>query len=376
VTDLAGLSALVSGDPDAGDAFGRVLAAASGVYDEMDGAHGERAAAFAFQVITQGPGLLKNDAMRRYFAEIAGAYATEFAATASPMDPDWELSSQFGAFDDKLLGTTPMFRLSLEDNYRFVKTFTDTDAHMEPFNRGMAALTQRLFQAGVRSDRHLLAFPPPDRRQQETGVEQVFSRLGMVAGIQFAAMKAVRGTEDLRDKEEVERFGQVLDKGMDAGMLFLPTAGGLPAAAGWMFLSWGLKDGLGAAMEPDLRMPDVKAKEMAHARAVLYDVAAGLVAHGYAAKGPPIRFTPPTDPLIVDEQGRLRTQSEISGNPQATKAFLTWLKQNGSVDDQADHREMGKVAASAAKKFAGERGNMENHLAAIDPDLNRVLTEG
>jgi hypothetical protein len=247
---------------------------------------------------------------------------------------------------------------------------------MEPFNRGMAALTQRLFQAGVRSDRHLLAFPPPDRRQQETGVEQVFSRLGMVAGIQFAAMKAVRGTEDLRDKEEVERFGQVLDKGMDAGMLFLPTAGGLPAAAGWMFLSWGLKDGLGAAMEPDLRMPDVKAKEMAHARAVLYDVAAGLVAHGYTAKGPPIRFTPPTDPLIVDEQGRLRTQSEISGNPQATKAFLTWLKQNGSVDDQADHRDMGKVAAAAAKKFAGERGNMENHLAAIDPDLNRVLTEG
>ncbi|TDD44323.1 hypothetical protein E1286_27455 [Nonomuraea terrae] len=376
VTDLAGLSTHVSRDPAASDAFGRVLAAASGVYDEKDGAHSAKAAAFAFQVITQGPGLLKNDEMRKYFAEIAGAYATEFAATPSPLDSDSQLPSRFGGFDDNLVGTNPMFRLSLADGYRFMKTFADNDAHMEPFDKGMAALTQRLFEAGVRTDRHLLAFPPADRRQQETAVEQVFTRLGAVAGTQFSAMKAVRGTADLSDKENAERFGQVLDKGMDAGMLFLPTAGGLPAAAAWMFLSWGLKDGLGAAMEPDLRLPDVKKKELAHTRAVLYELATGLVAQGYTSKDPPVGFKPPTDPLIVEEHGRLRPYSEISADPRANKAFLDWLKENGSVDDAADRRMLGKVAGAASRKFAGEGANAENHLSTVDPELKRVLDGG
>jgi hypothetical protein len=376
VTDLAGLSALVSGDPDAGDAFGRVLAAASGVYDERDGAHGEGAAAFAFQVITQGPGLLKNDAMRRYFAEIAGAYATEFAAGAQVLDPDSQLPSRFGHFDDELVGTTPMFRLSLADSYRFMQTFADTDVHMEPFNKGMAALTQRLFEAGVRADRHLLAFPPPDRLQTDTAVELAFARLGAVAGLQFAAMKAVRGTADLNDQEEVERFGQVLDKGMDAGMLFLPTGGGLPAAAGWMFLSWGIKDGIGAMMELDPRLPEVTKQELAHARGVLYEIAAGLVTHGYTSKDPPIGFQPPTDPLIADEHGRLRPYSGISTDPRATRAFLAWLKENGSLDDEADRRMLGRMAARAARQFAGERDNVENHLSTIDPELKEVLEGG
>ncbi|MGP4102187.1 hypothetical protein [Nonomuraea sp. KM90] len=376
VPDLARLSTHVSRDPAASDAFGRMLAAASGVYDEKDGAHSENAARFAFQVITQGPGLLKHDAMRKHFAEIAGAYATEFAASAILLDPDSVLPSRLGGFDDKLVGTTPMFRLSLTDSYRFMKTFTDTDAHMEPFNKSMAALTQRLFEQGVRADRHLLAFPPPDRRQQQTAVEQVFARLGTVAGIQFAAMKAVRGTADLKDKEDVERFGQVLDKGMDAGMLFLPTAGGLPAAAGWMFLSWGLKDGIAAAMEPDLRMPDVNNKELEHSRRVLHDIASGLIAHGYTSKDPPVGFKPPTDPLIVDEQGRLRPYSEISADPQATRAFLTWLKENGSVDGEADRRMLGTVAAAASGRFSGDQDNVEKYLATIDPDLKTVLKGG
>ncbi|PZG13431.1 hypothetical protein [Nonomuraea aridisoli] len=374
VTDLAGLSTQVSRDPVASAAFGRVLAAASGVYDEKDGAHSENAARFAFQVITQGPGLLKNDEMRKYFAEIAGSYATEFAASSAFLDTTSLQPSRFGHFDDDLVGTTPMFRLSLTDGYEFMKTFVDTDAHMEPFDKGMAALTQRLFEAGVRADRHLMAFPPPDRRQQQTAVEQVFARLGTVAGIQLAAMKSVRGTADLRDEEQAEGFGQVLDKGMDAGMLFLPTAGGLPAAATWMFLSWGLKDGLEAAMKPDPRMPDVTEKELAHARAIHYEMAAGLIAHGYTSEDPPVEFEPPTDPLIADEHGGLRPYSEISADPRATMAFLDWLKENGSVDDEADRRTLGKVTAAASSRFAGDRENVEKYLATLDPALKEVLT--
>lgn len=373
LTDLAGLSTHVSRDLSAGDAFGRALAAASGVYDEKDGAHSENAARFAFQVITHGDELLKNDELRSHFAEIAGAYATEFAASAQVQDPDSQLQSRFGGFDDELVGTSPMFRLSLADSYRFLKTFADTDAHMEPFNKGMSGLTQRLFEAGVRADRHLLAFPPPGRLQPETAVEQVFARLGAVAGLQFAAMKSVRGSADLQDEEDVERFGQVLDKGMDTGMLFLPAAGGLPAAAGWMFLSWGIKDGIGAAMEPEARMPQVNKQEMVHARTVLYDIATGLIAQGYTSEDPPVGFKPPTDPLITDEQGRLRPYSEMSADPRATKAFLTWLKDNGSLDNDADRRMLGKMAVAAAAKFSGERDGAEKHLATVDPDLNKVL---
>ncbi|UBU18209.1 hypothetical protein [Nonomuraea gerenzanensis] len=373
VEDLAGLSVLVAGDLEASDAFGRVLAAASGVYDEVDGAHGVEAAGFAFRVITEGPGLVRNEVVRRYFAEIAGAYATEFAASAAFLDPDSQHPSRLGGFDDKLVGTTPMFRLSLADSYQFMKTFADTDAHMEPFNRGMASLTQRLFEAGVRADRHLLAFPPPDRLQRQTAIEQVFARLGTVAGMQFAAMKAVRGTADLRDREEVDRFGQALDKGMDTGMLFLPAAGGLPAAAGWMVLSWGLKDGVAAAMEPELRMPDVNRQELDQARATLYEIAAGLIAHGYTSQDAPVVFKRPTDPLIVDEEGRLRPHVQINGNPRAMRAFLLWLKENGSVDDQADRRTLGKVAATASTRFSGDRENVENFLATVDPDLKKVL---
>lgn len=376
LTDLAGLSTRVSRDLSAGDAFGRALAAASGVYDEKDGAHSENAARFAFQVITHGDELLKNDELRSHFAEIAGAYTTEFAATPPPLNPDSLLPSRFGGFDDKLVGTAPMFRLSLADNYRFMKTFADTDAHMEPFNKGMAALTQQLFQAGVRADRHLLAFPPPDRRQRDTAVELAFARLGMVAGIQFAAMKAVRGTADLKDKEDVESFGQVLDKGMDAGMLFLPTAGGLPAAAGWMFLSWGIKDGIGAVMEPDPRLPGVNEKELTHARTVLYEISAGLIAQGYTSQDPPVEYKPPTDPLIVDDHGRLRPYAEISADPRAAQAFLVWLKENGSGDNEADRRMMGKMATAATTQFAGERDNAEKHLSTIDPELKRVLVGG
>jgi hypothetical protein len=257
-----------------------------------------------------------------------------------------------------------------------MQTFADTDVHMEPFNKGMAALTQRLFEAGVRADRHLLAFPPPDRLQTDTAVELAFARLGAVAGLQFAAMKAVRGTADLKDQEEVERFGQVLDKGMDAGMLFLPTGGGLPAAAGWMFLSWGIKDGIGAMMELDPRLPEVTKQELAHARGVLYEIAAGLVTHGYTSKDPPIGFQPPTDPLIADEHGRLRPYSGISTDPRATRAFLAWLKENGSLDDEADRRMLGRMAARAARQFAGERDNVENHLSTIDPELKEVLEGG
>ncbi|MFG2078587.1 hypothetical protein [Nonomuraea maritima] len=355
------------------ESFARMLASASGIHDEKDGAHSKEAARFAFAVITAAPHFTLTHAMRLRLAEVGGSYATEVAASAQSLDPDSGRPSRFGAFDDGLVGTRPTFRLSLTDGYRFLQTFADTDAHMEPFDRGMAALAQRLFADAVRVDKDRLA-RPSEGRQPETAVEQVFSRLGMVSGMQSAAMKVVRGTEDLRARAAFDAFEQLLDKGMDSAMLFLPTAGGTPAAVAWMALSWGIKDGLGAALEPGARLPSVNEKELTQSRAVLHQIASGLLARGYTSGDPPVSFRPPKDPLIVDEQGRLRPFTEIDADPRRTEAFLQWLKDNGSVDGDADRRTVGKMIATSGLKFSGGHDQTEKVLAARDPALKRVLT--
>jgi hypothetical protein len=358
------------------ESFAQVLASASGVRDEKDGAHSEGAARFAFGVITAAPRFALTDAMRLRLAEIGGSYATEFAASAESLDPDSGRPSRFGGFDDELPGTKPAFRLSLTDAYRFLQTFADTNEHMEPFDRGMAALTQRLFEESVRVDKDRIAHPPPNGLQRETAVEQLFSRLGMVSGMQFAAMKVVRGSADLEDREGFEAFGQLLDKGMDSAMLLLPTAGGTPAAVGWMALSWAIKDGLGAALEPEARLAKVNEKELAQSRMVLHEIASGLLARGYTMKGAPVSFRPPADPLIVDGGGRLRPFSEINEDPEKTEAFLRWLKENGSIDSDADRRTFGKVTAGAVTAFSGGRSRLEAYYASVDPRLRETVTAG
>ncbi|MFC7592892.1 hypothetical protein ACFQYP_61200 [Nonomuraea antimicrobica] len=353
-----------------------MLAAASGAYDEKDGAHSQDAARFAFHVITAAPRFSPHDAMGRHLAEVGGAYVTEFAAGAETLEPDAHKDSRFGTFDDELPGTTPAFRLTLRDGYRFLQTFADTNEHMEPFDRAMAGLTQRLFAHSVALDRHRLAHPPPDGAQPQTAVEHLFSRLGVVSGMQYAALKVVRGGADLADRNGHEAFELALDKGMDIALLSTP-AFGLPAgaaAASWMVFSWVVKDGLGAALEPEPRLPSVNEKELTQARAVLYDMASALVNAGYTEKGAPVGFKPPTDPLIVNDDGRLRAFAEISKEPKRMEAFLEWLKSNGSTNDTADRRTLGKVTAEARKRFIGEHGMVQAELSTTDPRLRRILT--
>ncbi|MCK2212938.1 hypothetical protein MF672_003850 [Actinomadura sp. ATCC 31491] len=168
------------GDPEAvpraRESFARLLAAAAGVHDERDGAHSPDAARFAFAVITAAPRLSPADAMRARLGEIAGSYVTELVAGARAPDPAPARPSRFGAFDDEALGARPAFRLSLTDAYRFLRTFAGADAHLEPFDRGVAALARRLSGEGG------------------SAAERLVTRLGTVAGLRLAAMRAARGT--------------------------------------------------------------------------------------------------------------------------------------------------------------------------------------
>lgn len=373
---LSAMNAYVAGDRRTSDAFGSMLAAASGVYDEKDGAHSQDAARFAFHVITTAPKLSMHDVMKRHLAEIGGSYATEFAAGAESMDPGAFGQSRFGTFDDELPGTKPAFRLSLRDGYRYLQLFADTDENMEPFDRGMAGLAQRLFTLSLDIDKHRIAHPPADGSQPVTAVEHLFSRLGAVSGMQFAAMKVVRGTADAEARRGYETFELALDKGADIALLSTPTFG-LPAAAaaaGWTVFSWAVKDGLGAVLEPDARLPDVNDKELTKTMAALHDMAAALMDGGYTGAKPPVRFRAPTDPLIVGDDGRLRPYAEIAKDPKAMTAFLEWLKSNGSTDDRADRRSFGRLAASAASKFSAQQDVAQALLAASDKRLKSMLT--
>src|SRR5690606_30171894 len=56
------------------DAFGRMLAAAAGAYDEQDGRHSREAAKIAFTVMTTFGHIRMADPVKIHFSEIAGAY--------------------------------------------------------------------------------------------------------------------------------------------------------------------------------------------------------------------------------------------------------------------------------------------------------------
>ncbi|MEU8060842.1 hypothetical protein [Microbispora bryophytorum] len=135
------------------DAFGRMLAAASGAYDEKDGAHSAEAAQMAFQLMRELPKLDIQKPARVHLAEIAGSYATEITEGANLGDANRTQPSAFGAVKTITPGLKPSFRLSPKDTYAFVKTFADSPEHIKPFEEGMGNLTNKLVNAAARKDR-------------------------------------------------------------------------------------------------------------------------------------------------------------------------------------------------------------------------------
>ncbi|WP_285776223.1 hypothetical protein [Microtetraspora sp. NBRC 13810] len=369
---LTTMSASASDDARLGEAFGKLLAAASGAYDEKDGAHTPAAAKFAFTVLTTAPSFSLHDNMRIHLSETAASYVTEITAGAEYSDPDSQQPSRFGAFDDQLAGTHPAFRLSIMDAYRYLQTFADTDAHLKPFDKAMAGLASRLFAEGIRIDKDRIANPPPGGLQAELAVQQAMARLGQVAGMELSAQKLVLGSEDIRNEEAGEVIGQMIDKGGDLVMLSVPT-GAYPSALAWTVFGWIAKGGLEAVFESDPKLPKVNAKEFAAARVTIHEIASGLLSHGYTMKGDPVAFKPPTDPLIVDGEGRLRKFQEFDKDPKKMTALLEWLKANGSTNMDADRRTFGKVLFGTADAFSGNKTRMETFLTGADPQLEKIV---
>lgn len=195
VTFLRDLNDRAAVDATSADAFGRMLAAASGAYDEKDGAHSDVAARFSFAVVTGTPGFRFAPPTRVHLAEIAGAYATEFAEGANLGDSNQLLPSAFGRVESRVPGLSPAFRLSPEDTYRFLLAFSGDEADRRPFDQGMGDLAKRLVGVNV---------PAMLRAGDPSLLDDVFAALGNVRGFELAAAeKHLKALDDMAERNDI-----------------------------------------------------------------------------------------------------------------------------------------------------------------------------
>ncbi|TMR23892.1 hypothetical protein [Nonomuraea zeae] len=343
-------TSLTSGEhaPDAANAFGRMLAAAAGAYDEKDGAHSPEAAKFAFDLMRALPDLEDpklpadmrlQEPTRVHLAEIAGAYATEITEGANLGDSDRTQASQFGPVTSNVAGSEPSFRLSPEDTYAFVKLFANTPENLKPFAAGMGALSDRLVRVAAQAD-------------GGRGIEHLqraMAALGYAAGMQFAAERSVQGKLDQQDKEF--REGQLAYLG------FLVNAAGiavpLEGQAMWLVLSAMASEGLDSLTEVgETRLDALDDRSRLATLAKERWLADMLMANGFKPKvsAADERFN---NPPITDENGRLLPFEKLVQDKPALRNLNDWLIANGSGG--TDWSRLGEAVGALDVIFRGAR---------------------
>ncbi|TQM76365.1 hypothetical protein FHX40_3099 [Thermopolyspora flexuosa] len=296
------------------DAFGRMLAAAAGAYDERDGAHSAEAARLAFDLIRTLPKLDIAEPTRVHLAEIAGAYATEITEGANLSDANRTLPSAFGAVKTVVPGLKPAFRLSPADTFAFVKTFATSPATIKPFEKGMGDLADRLVRAAADGARGI------------EPLERVMRALGHVSGMQYAAERLVQGALDAED--EARRKGQSFLLGLALGVAGIVVP--LEGQALWLALSTGAPLAFDKLTEVDktrLQALDDKVRLAALARG--HWLVNALIDSGFR---PTVPATDPrfAHPPITGPDGRLLPFDQIAKDKQALRNLNNWLIANGS----------------------------------------------
>jgi hypothetical protein len=339
--------------PDAANAFGRMLAAAAGVYDEKGGAHSPEAAKFAFDLMRALPDLEDprlpasmrlQEPTKAHLAEIAGAYATEITEGANLGDANRTQGSQFGPVSSNVAGMNPSFRLSPEDTYAFVKLFANTPENLKPFAAGMGALSDRLMREAAQAD-------------GGRGIEHLqraMAALGYAAGMQFAAERSVQGKLDQQDKEF--REGQLAYLG------FLVNAAGigvpLQGQALWLVLSAMGSEGLNSLTEiGETRLDALGDRSTQATLAKERWLADMLMASGFRPKVPAgdERFN---NPPISDENGRLLPFEKIAQDKPAMRNLNNWLIANGSGG--TDSSKLGEAITRLDMMFRGAKDTAED----------------
>ncbi|WP_344890397.1 DUF6571 family protein [Nonomuraea antimicrobica] len=355
----------VSSGPEAADAFGRMLAAAAGAYDEKDGAHAPESAKFAFDLMRALPELDNttpaeqqrgirsldlDDATRKHLAEIAGAYATEITEGANVGDANRTQGSAFGPVETVVPGLRPAFRLSPEETYAFVKLFANSPATIAPFEEGMGRLTDRLMTAAAKAD----------GGRGIDNLQRAMRALGYTAGMQFAAERAVQGRLDKEDQAFRELQAARLG-------FFINVAGAPVALQGqplWIVMSTVAGNALNELSEVDktrLDALDDKTRLAALARGRwLVDM---LMAGGFRPQvsAADERFN---SPPIVDENGRLLPFEKITQSQEALRNLNNWLIANGS--GLTDESRIGEAMQRLDVEFRGARDKAMSEATELD----------
>ncbi|GAA3117335.1 hypothetical protein GCM10010466_05410 [Planomonospora alba] len=328
--------------PEVADAFGRLLAAASGAYDEQDGEHSRQAAFFAYTVMTTADEWPLNDATRPHLAEIAGSYATEITMGANLNDADMA--------EDSALRTTPglfewtpppglrgAFRLSPEDTFRFMTTFAgDAEARLR-FDAGMDGFVHRVLPQAVNAAKLSGDTPPLDN---------LFTALGNVRGTELAAAVRVLkpGDEGSEDAEDAESF---LAGGVMGVVGLLSPFSAVPRT--WTALSTGVSGYYTYGREPEEQVKELLESDEAKTLGRRHETARLLMEQGFTPQVPPAG-------AIADSDGDLRAFEDIVKRGAAgVKALDRWLVDNGM--GKGDPLSLGELAAQQSNTFNGTKGD-------------------
>ncbi|MBP2706839.1 hypothetical protein JOL79_23820 [Microbispora sp. RL4-1S] len=327
------------------DAFGRMLAAASGAYDEKDGAHSAEAAQLAFQFMRELPKLDIQAPTRVHLAEIAGSYATEITEGANLGDANRTLPSAFGPVQTIIPGLKPAFRLSPKETYAFVKTFADSPEHIAPFEEGMGNLTDRIVNAAAKKD----------HGAGVDNLERAMRSLGYVAGMQFMAERERQEKLDAEDQQRIKRTMFMYGLGLGVIGLFIP---GMKGQVLWLGISTATPPEVESLLTPDkTRVEALEEKDRAAALARETWLVNTLMSNGFKARVPPndARFA---NPPITGSDGRLLPFYEIAKSREAVINFNEWLVANGSGG--TDETQIGEAQTALKIAFDGPRRAVED----------------
>ncbi|MBC6467765.1 hypothetical protein [Actinomadura alba] len=359
-SDLAGVltafTRLAQADGKVAEQLGRAFAGASGAYDEKDGKHRQQSAQFAFTLMTALPNVKDGIAepMRISMSQIAGSYATEIAEGSNIDDRNQE--SKFGRVTTHTPGLDPMFSLSPEDTYRFLKTFADSPEHMKPFQQGMGELTRRLVAEGVRIE---AAKQRGDLPPDTPGLERVMQALGYVGGLQTQAEKQVQGNLDKSHAQSAQTMSEMIGLGIDFGSIFLP-GGTLAADAAWTLVLYYVgkgQDALTQIPEGKTRLAALEDRELQASLGLQHSTVQQLIGAGYKMKVTPQEFmassskTPHPGVTFADDSGKLLAYSEIAKNPKALDNYIAWLNANGRGG--ASDTKFGQATVNVTRAFQG-----------------------
>ncbi|GII54601.1 hypothetical protein Pth03_29900 [Planotetraspora thailandica] len=344
VTILGNLDGRAALDPTASDAFGRLLASASGAYDESDGRHSDAAARFTFNLIIAAGAIEFAPPARVHLAEIAGSYATEMTEGANLGDDNQFLPSAFEPVASRLPGLRPMFRLSPEHTYKFIRTFADTSDHRLPFDTGMGNLTRRVLDVGVPT---MLESEDPKR------LDATFSALGNIRGMELGA--AAEHAEAMDEIAEREKDGQDWALGVAFGLAGFVIPGGMTGAALWTALTTGYDTYDTFKPNPETntdKLSKITLQEDFGRRRVIAQL---LMDAGATPKVSPRDYQAlnPSATAIADADGRLIPFPEISKST-AGNLFTVdeWLIANGMGKDQFS---LGESVRMLSDTFGGSR---------------------